>query len=94
MMHLPPAAYWVTGLVSVVLGYGLRVLVERATERRRERVLRALGGKLPDWELRARALEDQSDAEALQGYSGIAASRQRDADLVRRLGRKRARERR
>jgi hypothetical protein len=70
----------------VLCGYVVRYLHERQLRSRRERVLRALGGQLPDWERNARNLEDQVQVEAMHGHWDNARRLRREADITRRRG--------
>lgn len=90
-------AYLITYLAACALGYVGRIFVERAQRRQRERVLRALGGKLPDWEEQARALESRahlclSEMTQLSGATHAANTLRAEADTTRRRGRRRDRE--
>jgi hypothetical protein len=82
---------------SAVCGYVARVLVERFIERRRERALRALGGKLPDWEVHALELEARAHlavSTMINLDTAVAAAQmlRREADTTRKRGRRRDRE--
>jgi len=79
-------------LAGLPAGYGLRWLHEAHQRRQRERVLRALGGALPDWEVDARALEHKAHECTLHGNIYGAADMHRAADTTRARGRKRDRE--
>ena len=79
-------------LAGLLLGYGLRWLHEGYQQRQRERVLRALGGALPDWEVAARALEDVAHSCAMTGRIDGAAQIREQADITRCRGRKRDRQ--
>lgn len=82
-------------LSAVLLGYAARVAQERYLQLGRQRALQALSGELPDWEKRARDLEDHADRNEIDGDSSSAqvnrkkAARMRRVAL-RRLGRGRA----
>jgi hypothetical protein len=78
--------------VSVAAGYSLRWLHEGYQHRQRERVLRALGGALPDWEVGARALEEEAHECAMRGDSYRPAELREQADITRRRGRQRDRQ--
>jgi hypothetical protein len=82
-------------LSAVLLGYAARVAQERYLQIRRERALQALSGELPDWEKRARELEDYADRSEIDGDPQRAkVSRKKAARMrrvaLRRLGRGRA----
>jgi len=82
---------------AAALGYVARVLVERYIHGRRERVLRALGGELPDWEKRARELETEAHHQitaqkVLNGAKEWARFFQSEAEITRKRGRRRDRE--
>lgn len=91
-------AYLFTHLAVCALGYVGRIFVERLQWRHRERVLRALGGKLPDWEEKARALEDMAHAALVNERKDLINGRRcvsiflAEADTTRRRGRRRDRE--
>lgn len=93
-----PPTYIFTHLAACVLGYGARVFVERQQQRHRERVLRALGGKLPNWEQQARDLEDMAHEVVMQERKDLnngercASTYLAQADITRRRGRRRDRE--
>ena len=78
-------------LAGLLLGYGLRWLHEDYQQRQRERVLRALGGELPDWEVAARALEKHSHTQAMVGKYQHAEQMRREADTTRTRGNQRDR---
>jgi hypothetical protein len=91
----------ITYLVACVLGYVGRILVEWSQRRHRERVLRALGGKLPDWEERARELEGRAhenlvartpEGKDMNNAQRIARIYRGEADVTRKRGRRRDRE--
>jgi len=89
--------YLFTHLAACALGYGGRVFLEWRQQRHRERLLRALGGKLPDWEEQARALESTahlclSEMTQLSGATHAANTLRAEADITRRRGRRRDRE--
>lgn len=84
-------------VVAFALGYVGRIFVEWSQRRHRERVLRALGGKLPDWEESARALEGRAQhalTEMTQVDVAASAARilRKEADTTRKRGRRRDRE--
>ena len=90
-------AYLIGYVAACALGYAGRIVVEWAQRRHRERVLRALGGKLPDWEVGARALEDRAHNCVLQLTDLDTATRgarmlRQEADTTRQRGRRRDRE--
>jgi hypothetical protein len=78
------------------VGYLVRGLVDRYRAAQRERVLRSLGGALPDWEVMARALEERAQ-QCVATMTQIDMARRcarglRDeADITRRRGRARDR---
>ena len=78
-------------LGAVLIGYAARVAQERYLQIRRERVLQALRGELPDWEQAARDLEDYADRDEINGNpKGAKESRTKAARMrrvaLRRLG--------
>ena len=87
---------------SAAIGYGVRVLVERYEQRARERVVRVLagdGGELPDWEVKARELDDlahryasRTDKFPTDVDMGAASRLRREADVTRKRGRQRDRQ--
>ena len=91
-------AYLIMYLAACALGYCGRVFVERQQRRHRERVLRALGGKVPDWEEKARELEGLAQAAFTQEQKDLNNAKRcadrylAQADVTRRRGRRRDRE--
>ncbi len=84
---------WIgTHLAAVALGHEARIVAERYRAKERERVLRALGGSLPDWEQAARKLEDAALDIAMRHGSHAANSLREQADITRKRGRRRDRE--
>lgn len=81
--------WWCLACVLVLLGYGARVAHEVYLQSRRERALHALGGELPDWEKRARDLEDWADRAEIDGDSKSAKDNRRKAARMRRVARRR-----
>jgi len=79
-------------LAGLLLGYSLRWLHESYQHRQRERVLRALGGELPSWEIAARRMEEEAHRMALRCNVLGAADLHQFADIERRRGRKRDRQ--
>ncbi len=77
--------------VVAAIGYALRLLQERYTQARLERALFALGGEIPDWEKRARVLEDRADRAELEGDASGAANNRKQARRVRIVARRRLR---
>lgn len=73
------------------LGYLLRVVQEELARRRHERALHALGGNLPDWEMRARELEAHAQRQSLVGKYYHARTMRAHADQERARGRRRDR---
>lgn len=89
--------YLVTCVAACAIGYIGRIFVERRQRLHRERVLRVLGGKIPDWQADARRLEDRATAclaemTKLDNARGCARILQAEADTIRRRGRRRDRE--
>jgi len=88
----------ITCIAGSVVGYCGRIFVERLQQRHRERVLRALGGKLPDWEEQARELEALAHSaivhedKDLNNGARCAITYRAQADIIRRRGRRRDRE--
>lgn len=83
---------YVVPLAACALGYGGRIVVERLQQRRRERVLHALGGQLPEWEQNARALEAKAQEMALIHSDYLADTLRQQADVTRKRGRRRDRQ--
>lgn len=89
--------YLVTYVAAGALGYIGRIFVEWHQRRQRERVVRALGGKLPDWELNAREIEERAHRAVMEmthrtEAQGAARMLQKEADITRARGRRRDRE--
>jgi hypothetical protein len=78
-------------LACLALGYALRLLHERYIQARREQVLTALGGELPEWEKRARALEDEADRDEIDGRDHTAHDERKKAARIRRVAMRRIR---
>lgn len=72
-------------LSAVLLGYAARVAQERYLQLRRERVVQALRGELPDWEKRARDLEDWADRDEIEGNPKNAKTNRKKAARMRRV---------
>lgn len=90
-------AYLATYVLACALGYVARIFVEWSQRRSRERVVRALGGRLPDWELCAREIEERAhravmDMTHRSEAEGAARMLQKEADITRARGRRRDRE--
>ena len=81
-----------TQIAACALGYGACLIVGRLQQQHRERAIRALGGELPDWELRARKLEDEADRHEIENMHMIASDRRTKARLLRRVARRRLRQ--
>lgn len=81
--------WWCLACVLVLLGYGARLAHEVYLQSRRERALHALGGELPDWEKRARDLEDSADRDEIDGHPKSARDSRRKAARLRRVARRR-----
>lgn len=82
-----------THVASVAIGYGACYLVDRHRQRIRARVLRALGGQLPDWERDARKIEEAARDATLQYQSSDRVKQLwEQADIIRKRGRRRDRE--
>src|SRR5262245_10870645 len=80
---------------SFLFGFAANTLVERFQHYRlsvRERAFYALGGEVPDWELRARSLEDQADRREIDGNGSLASSDRAEAQRTRRVARRRLRQ--
>lgn len=80
---------YLTHFVAWALGYGACVLVEWLRQRHRELALRGLTGELPDWEKRARELEDSADRNEIEGNHSSAKEGRRKAQRMRRVARRR-----
>lgn len=81
-------------VLVVCCGYGYllgRLHAARIrAQQERERAVDALA-RAPDWELKARTLEDEANRLDLQGWSYTAVRMREAADRARRLGRERGR---
>jgi hypothetical protein len=80
---------WCLG--AALLGYVARVSQERYLQLRRERVIQALRGELPDWEKHARALEDSADRYEINDAPESAKADRRKAARMRRVALRRLR---
>jgi GAF domain-containing protein len=92
-MTLREAALFLVGSSGgILVGYGLRWLYEDYRRRQLERVLRALGGELPDWEVAARDLEKHAVVQSRAGKYEHARLMRCEADTIRLRGRRRDRQ--
>jgi hypothetical protein len=84
---MSPAAMSLVGfLLGVLVGAVAHYLFDRYQQARRERLLGALGGKIPEYERVARELEAVALSQAKQGFPGSSDRFLRQARQVRENG--------